>query len=74
MCTLTLGLFRDNYDHNSTQLNIFPLHSLLDTIYDNSRSKVLKMVEMKNEKRITYNKPDETPNFLQAIFFFDAPY
>ena len=40
---------------------ICPSTSSLGAIYDSSKSKVLKMVEMKNEKNFTNKKPDATP-------------
>ena len=42
--------------------------SYLGAIYDSSKSKVLKMVEMKNEKKFTNKKPDATPYFCKRNF------
>ena len=45
-----------------------PDSSSLSTIYDSSKSKVLKMVKMKNEKKFTNKKPAATPTFCKQNF------
>ena len=45
-----------------------PNSSSLSTIYDSSKSKVLKMFEMKNQKNFTNKKLDATPNFCKQNF------
>ena len=61
----------DTIDHYqiAQAKNFYPNTSFLGAICDSSKSKILKMVELKNRKNLTSKKSAATPTFCKQNFF-----